>query len=52
MDLAKDLGLTGVDAGGLAQAGMIETVADAVRFQILALGRTPTIALSLQELEP
>ena len=52
MDLAKDLGFTGVDAGGLAQAGMIETVADAVRFQILALGRTPTIGLSLQELEP
>lgn len=51
-ELAGDLGFTGVDAGGLEQAGMIETVADAVRFQILAFGRSPTIALSLRELEP
>ncbi|MFL5309413.1 MAG: NADPH-dependent F420 reductase [Myxococcales bacterium] len=50
--LAEDLGFIGVDAGGLAQAGMIETVADAVRFQIVVQGRSLMTALSLRDLEP
>ncbi len=50
-ELAEELGFVAVDGGGLERAGLVETLADLVRFQILAMGRGPTTTLSLEDLE-
>jgi predicted dinucleotide-binding enzyme len=36
--LAEELGFVGVDSGELERARLVESVADFIRFQILAMG--------------
>jgi 8-hydroxy-5-deazaflavin:NADPH oxidoreductase len=38
-DLAEELGLIGVDSGGLERAQLVEAVADFIRFQIVEMNR-------------
>lgn len=50
-DLVEALGFVAVDAGELERSRLAESVADLVRFQILAMGRSPGTTLSVHELE-
>jgi 8-hydroxy-5-deazaflavin:NADPH oxidoreductase len=48
--LAEELGFVGVDAGGLERSGLVESLADFLRLQILELGTGPGATLSINVL--
>jgi predicted dinucleotide-binding enzyme len=48
--LCEALGLVGVDSGGLANAPLLDAMADFVRFQIVAMGLGPYASFSLRVL--
>lgn len=48
--LAEELGFVGVDSGGLAQAPLVENVADFIRFQIIEMGLGMYTTLSIHSI--
>jgi predicted dinucleotide-binding enzyme len=49
--LAEELGFVAVDSGDLAGARLVESVADFIRFQIVAMGRGPYATISVGSVE-
>jgi predicted dinucleotide-binding enzyme len=48
--LGEELGLVGVDGGGLVRARIIDGVVDCIRFQVAGMGRGPLTTISLHTL--
>lgn len=46
--LAEELGFVAVDSGELERSGLVESVADFIRFQIVAMGTGPFATISVQ----
>jgi predicted dinucleotide-binding enzyme len=51
-ELAEQLGFVAVDSGGLEQARLVESVADFIRFQIIAMGLGPYATISVNLVQP